>query len=205
MTVQAVIWDLGNVLMRWDPEGYYDRTLGRDARREMFAETGIEAMNLEIDRGAPWRDSVHALADRHPAWADAIRDWHDRWLDLTGGEIAGSVRLLSALRARGVPVFALTNFGTETLALAERHYPSLADFDGRFVSGALGLVKPDPAIYAAVEDGTGIAPGALLFVDDRPENVAAAEARGWRGHVFDGPDGWARRLRDEGLLAEDDA
>jgi 2-haloacid dehalogenase len=120
-------------------------------------------------------------------------------------QIDRSAALLRACRARGVPVFALSNFGAETFVMAQQRYPVLREFDRAYISAHLGVIKPDPAIYAAVEADCGLAPGSLLFVDDRPENIAAAEARGWRGHVFDGPEGWAAALVAHGVLSEEEA
>lgn len=202
---EAVVFDIGNVLVEWNPERVYDRLIGREARLRLFAEIDIEGMNREVDRGAPMRASVEALAALHPARGAEIRLWADRWADMFGPVIDRSVRLLWALKARGVPVWALSNFGRETFRLAEAMHPFLGAFDRRFVSAELGVLKPDPAIYAAVEAATGLAPSALLFADDREENVAAAAARGWRAHHFAGPDGWADRLVAEGLLTEAEA
>jgi len=197
---RAVIFDIGKVLIEWDPEGFFDRAIGPAARRALFAEVDLHGMNLDIDRGAPFRETVYGLADRHPGHAAAIRMWHDRWIEMASPEIPGSVALLRALRARGVPVFALTNFGVGSFGVAEAAYPFLGMFDRRYVSGQLRLMKPEPAIYAHVEADCGLPPDTLLFADDRPENVAAAAARGWRTHLFDGPEGWAGRLVAEGLL-----
>jgi 2-haloacid dehalogenase len=196
---RAVIFDIGNVLLEWRPERYYDARIGPAARQALFAEAGLEAMNLSIDEGAPFRDTVEATAARFPHWAEPIRWWHDRWLDLAGPPIAGSVALLRELKAAGVPVFALTNFGAETFALARTRLAFLNEFDRAYVSGDLRLLKPDPRIYAAVEADCGLPPPALLFTDDRPENVAAAAARGWQVHLFDGPPGLAQRLAAAGL------
>lgn len=197
---EAVILDIGNVLIEWDPERFYDRVMSPAQRRRLFAEVDLDGMNLEVDRGAPFRDSVLALAERHPDWAAEIRMWHDNWLEMASPAIPASVALMRALRARGVPVFALTNFGIETFAFAERHYPFLQEFDRRYISGHMGVLKPDPEIYARVEADCCVAPERLLFADDRPANVAAAQARGWRAHLFDGVEGWAARLAAEGLL-----
>lgn len=197
---QAVIFDIGNVLVEWRPDALYDARLGRAERERLFAEVPLSAMNLDVDRGAPLGPSVEALAAAHPAWAIAIRWWHDDWDMMFSPVIDRSVRLLRALRAAGVPVFALTNFGAETFARAQRMHPFLTEFDRAYVSAHLGLLKPEPAIYAAVEADCGLPPGALLFADDRPENVAAAAARGWQAHLFDGPAGWADRLVAAGLL-----
>ena len=205
MRPEPVVFDIGNVLLHWDPEGYYDQQIGSEARRRMFDETDILAVNLAIDAGAPYRETIYDLADRHPDWAGMIRLWHDDQFGMLQPVIEASVRLLRALRARGVPVFALTNFGRESFAAACRHYQFLTEFDRHYVSGRLGVNKPDPRIYEILERDSGIAPGRLIFTDDRPENIEVAEARGWLAPGFDGPEGWAARLVDEGLLTETEA
>lgn len=197
---QAVIFDIGNVLMEWNPERFYDAQIGEPARRALFAETGIEQMNLEIDAGAPFRATVYATAARFPHWAEPIRWWHDRWIEMASPRIELSIRLLRALRRRGVPVFALTNFGSDSFAYARTQYDFLNEFDRTYVSGELRVIKPDPAIYRIVEAGCGLPPGALLFTDDRAENIAAAAARGWQVHLFRGAEGWAECLVRAGLL-----
>jgi 2-haloacid dehalogenase len=205
MAVKAVVFDIGNVLIEWQPERFYDREIGAEARKAMFAQVDLHGMNDRVDAGENWRATVYDWAERYPAHRAAIRMWHDRWIELASPVIPHSVQLLRSLRARGVPVFALTNFGIESFAYAESIYRFLEEFDRRYVSGHLGLIKPDPAIYAAVEADCGLPPEALLFADDRAENVAAAEARGWQGHVFTDPQGWADRLVAEGVLPPEDA
>ncbi len=202
---QAVVWDIGNVLVGWDPEGYYDARIGPERRRRFLSEVPIHAENLRMDAGVPFDDSIAPLAARHPEWAAEIMAWRDDLLVMLQPVIFRSVALMRALRRRGVPVFALSNWGDAHFDIAARHFDFFADFDRAFVSGKLGLTKPDPAIFAVVERETGIAPGALLFVDDRAENVAAAAARGWRAHQFEGWQGWARRLVAEGLLGAEEA
>jgi 2-haloacid dehalogenase len=201
---QAAVFDIGNVLVTWAPEAFYDREIGPEARAALFAEADLHGMNEIVDAGGPFRETVYAWADRHPAWTREIRWWHDRWLELASPRIEGSIRLLRILRAKGVPVFALTNFGRDSFAFALGHIDVLNEFDRAFVSGEMGVTKPDPRIYAMVEAATGLPPAALLFADDRPENVAAAAARGWRTHQFVHVRGWAERLGAEGLLARAD-
>lgn len=202
---QAVIFDIGNVLMYWNPEGFYDRRLGEAGRRRLFAETGIEAMNIAIDAGAPFRATVEAHAAAHPAWSDDILCWYHNWIEMASPRIEGSIALLRALRARGVPVWALTNFGDDSFSYAQTQYDFLSEFDRAFVSGRMGVIKPDAAIYAAVEAHGGLAPDQMLFTDDKPENIEAAAARGWRVHLFTGWQAWAQRLVDEGLLTPAEA
>ena len=205
MRPEAVIFDIGNVLIEWRPERFYDAEVGEDRRRALFAAVDLHAMNDEVDRGADFRGTIYATAEAVPEFRAEIRMWHDRWIELAQPEIPRSVALMRALQARGVPVFALTNFGIGSFEVARRHYPFLDAFDRAYVSGHMGVIKPDAEIYARVEADCGIPPGRLLFTDDRADNIAAAGARGWQTHHFTGPEGWARRLVAAGLLDERDA
>ncbi|UWQ18180.1 HAD family phosphatase [Jannaschia sp. M317] len=202
---KAVIFDIGNVLIEWQPERYYDRIIGEARRREMFAAVDLHGMNDRVDRGEGFREVIYEVAEATPAFADEIRMWHDNWLDLATPAIDRSVRMMRALRTRGVPVHALTNFGVGTFDLALTRYDFLSEFDQAFVSGHMKVIKPEARIYEMLEDATGLSGGDLLFTDDRADNIAAAQARGWRTHLFEGPDGWARRLVAEGLLSEAEA
>ncbi len=203
--IRAVIFDIGNVLLHWRPEAFYDRMIGADARNRLFSQVDLDGMNLSIDAGAPFLATVQATAAAHPPWAEAILWWHDQWHQMATPAIDHSVRLLRALKARGVPVFALSNFGTDSFATAQALYPFLTEFDRLYISGHLRLLKPEPAIYAAVEGDCGLPPKMLLFTDDKPANIDAALARGWQGHLFTGPQGLADRLVAEGLLHKEDA
>jgi len=205
MQPQAVIFDIGNVLIEWQPERFYDAAIGEDRRRAMFAAVDLHGMNDKVDMGHHFTETIYATAESYPEWRDEIRMWHDHWIELATPAIDRSVRLLRALRAKGVPVFSLTNFGIQSFDYAATHYPFLLEFDRPYISGHMGVIKPDPKIYQMVEDDCGLAPGALLFTDDRPDNIAAAEARGWQTHLFTGPDGWADRLVATGLLTEEEA
>lgn len=205
MSIKAVVFDIGNVLIEWQPERYYDAHIGEARRRAMFAEIDLHGMNDLIDRGADFRETIYDWAEKTPDWADEIRLWHDDWLEMAKPAIPRSVRLLRALRANGHNVHALTNFGVGTWAIATPAYDFLNEFDHAFVSGHMGVIKPEQQIYDMVETHLGLPGEALLFADDRAENIAAAEARGWHGHIFTGPDGWADRLVAEGLLTAEQA
>lgn len=200
MTIHAVVWDIGNVLIRWAPERFYDGRVGAVRRKALMKEVPLEAMNLEVDRGADLHGAVEELAAAHPRWATEIRWWRDDWLAMASPAIDASAQLLRALRAREIPCFALSNFGIAPFEIAEAAYPVLREFDGRWISGHMGVIKPDPAIYARLERESGVAARNLLFTDDRPENIAAAAARGWHTHLFEGPAGWADCLAGHGLL-----
>ncbi len=202
--IDAVVFDIGRVLLDWQPEAFYDAQIGAERRKALFTDCDLHEMNKAIDLGHHSRDVAYAHAEKHPEWAGEIRLWHDNWIDMASPDIPGTAIILRALKAKGIPIFSLTNFGVNTLDWAKTRYSVLTEFDREFISGELGLVKPDPAIYAHVENQSGVAPERLLFTDDSPENVAAAAARGWKAHLFEGPDGWGERLIEEGLLTRAD-
>jgi len=205
MRPRAVIFDIGNVLIEWRPERYFDAMIGPAARRAMFAEIDIHAMMMRIDRGEVFADVVEETAARHPRWREQVLWFHVKWTQIAQPGIPASVRFLRALPSRGVPVFALSNFGRENFPLSEEQFPFLAEFDRRYISGEMRMAKPDPAIYAAVEADCGLDPAALFFTDDRADNIAAAAERGWQTHRFDAPSGLAQALVAKGLLTREEA
>lgn len=200
MTVQAVVFDIGNVLVEWNPERFFDGRIGAERRRAFFAAIDLHRMNDAVDRGGDLATVVQDEARRHPDWQDEVLMWRDHWIDMVGPAIDGSVAILRALRAAAVPVFALSNFGRGTFEMATPLYPFLTEFDRPYISGHMGVIKPDAEIYRRVEEDCGVTPDGLLFTDDRADNIATARARGWRTHLFDGPEGLRARLQTEGLL-----
>lgn len=205
MSIQAVLFDIGNVLVAWRPEAFFDRMVGEARRKTFFDQVPVLAMNDLVDAGADLGESVAALNEAHPDFAEELDLWRDRYIEMIGPTIDGSVRILRALRRADVPVYALSNFGAESFTKAQREYPFLEEFDGRFISAEMGVAKPDPVIFERVEAELGLPPETLLFTDDRADNIAVAQARGWGTHLFDGPEGWAARLVAEQLLTEEAA
>lgn len=203
--ISAVVFDIGNVLIEWVPERYFDQAIGVERRREFFQQVPIIDANAAIDCGADFTGTLQQLALDHPQWETEIRLWQDNWLAIVGPAIPRSVRLLRALRAKGMSVLALSNFGVQPFEQAQNHYGFLTEFDERYISGHLQMIKPDPEIYAALEEGSGYAPKGLLFADDLPQNIAAAAARGWQTHLFKDADGWADCLVSHGLLSAAEA
>lgn len=203
--INAVIFDIGNVLIEWQPERFFDSEIGAARRRAMFAAVDLHGINDKVDRGENFRDTIVAAANANPDWHDEIMMWHDRWIEMAAPAIDQSVRVLRALRVAGVPVFALSNFGIQTFDIAKPIYPFLTEFDRSYISGHMGVIKPDAKIYQMVEDDCGLDPATLLFTDDRIDNITAARARRWQTHVFTGSQGWADRLVAEGLLTAEAA
>jgi len=196
----AVIFDIGNVLITWHPEKLYDTLMSPDKRRAMFSSVDLHLMNDKIDRGGNWRKTVYSTATAYPEYTDMIRLWHDRWAEMATPAITKSWDILRRLRQQGTPVFALSNFGIETFAFAQTLYPELAEFDRRFISGHMGVTKPARRIYEMVEAETGLSGAQLFFADDRQENIDTAEAMGWQGHVFTCPENLERSLVRLGML-----
>lgn len=205
MTISAVVFDIGNVLIRWQPEIYYDATIGIEKRKQMFAEVDLHGLQDVLDQGADFTELFYQAAEDNPKWRTEIRAWHDNWEKLAQPEIPHSVALLRALRAKGIPVFAFTNFGVGSFVRSEQQFPFLKEFDQRYISGELKMAKPAPNFYAALETDCGTAPQELLFTDDRTDNIATAKARGWQTHLFEHPQGWADRLVQTGLLTKSEA
>ena len=205
MTIKAVVFDIGNVLLEWHPERLFDAEIGANRRKAFFAEADMMEVNEQVDLGAPFHETLTAHSEKHPAWRAEIHLWRDRWLDMCSPDIPHSVRLMQALQKRGVPVYSLSNFGIQTYEKAADRFPFLRNFDRDYVSGHLGAIKPHAPIYEMLERDSGLSAGNLIFTDDRADNIATAAARGWHTHLFEGPQGWADRLVAEGLLRPEDA
>ncbi|WP_299746362.1 HAD family phosphatase [uncultured Tateyamaria sp.] len=205
MTIKAVVFDIGNVLIEWQPERFYDSVIGEERRRAMFDQVDLHGMNDKVDMGHPFKETIYSSAEEYPGWRDEIRMWHDRWIEMASPAIDHSVRLMKALQSKAIPVFSLTNFGIGSYDFAATRYDFLNDFDRDFISGHMQVIKPDPTIYEMLEQTSGLNGDSLIFTDDRADNITAAQTRGWRTHHFDGPEGWAKRLVAEGLLTESEA
>lgn len=198
---ELVLFDIGNVLIEWQPERFFDRVMPKADRKRMFKAVDLHAMNDVIDRGGRFRETIYETADKHPEFREMIRLWHDSWIELAQPAISQNVALNRALRANNVRTAILSNIGHATYNLALERYPYLAEFDQHYISAEMGVIKPDAEIYAMVEAECGLPPDRLLFVDDRVENIDAATTRGWQGHVFRTSVGWAQKLVECGLLS----
>lgn len=205
MAIQAVIFDIGNVLINWRPDTFFDRVIGEERRRAFFDAVPVFEMTDRIDRGEGFGSVIDAVAKDYPDWADELTIWHDRWIEIAAPAMDHSVRLLRGLHRAGYPVFALSNFGIEPLEIADREYPFLQEFDRRYISGEMKVIKPDAEIYRSVEADCGVLPEQLFFTDDRADNIATAAARGWQTHLFETSQGLADTLVSAGLLTTEAA
>jgi 2-haloacid dehalogenase len=190
-TATTIVFDLGNVLIGWEPRALYRKLFdGREEDMEWFlGNVCTLAWNLEQDRGRRFAHAVEELVAVHPEPLHAaIRAYHERWPEMLTGEIGGSVELLRRLHAAGTPLYALTNWNQETFAHARARYAWLELFAGIVVSGEEGFVKPDAAIYRTLLERYQLQASACLFIDDSPGNVAGALAMGMQALHFRDPE-----------------
>jgi 2-haloacid dehalogenase len=201
LAIDTVVFDVGNVLIQWDPRHLYRKLIPDGAEMERFlAEVCTDAWNLEQDRGRSWAEAIAERVPLFPRHEALIRAYSERWHEMVPGEVPGSVALLEALRGRGVPLYAITNFSVEKFAEAQARFPFLRGFRDAVVSGTERLVKPDPAIYRLLLDRNGLEAERCLFIDDSEKNVRGAEAVGMRAHHFREAATLEAELRTLGLL-----
>lgn len=185
--VDAVVWDIGRVLVQWDLARIYRDVLPDPAERAAFVrEVVSEAWHGQHDAGVPWAEMVEQRTAEFPQHAALIERYVTHWLDSVPGPIEGTHPLVERLSAAGVPQFSITNFGAEAFALFRPTFPILDHFGDIVVSGAEKLVKPDPAIFELAARRFGHPPQAMLFIDDNAANIAAAAELGWQVHHFTG-------------------
>ena len=198
----AVIFDVGNVLYGWDPESFLARQIPEDEARLRFIEdVDLWGWHDTLDGGRPFDEAAAELSEKFPDYAHLIAAWGERFGETISDPVPGMHDIVAELDARGVPLFAITNFSADFW----RPFRAKEDvFFSRFrdivVSGEEKMMKPDPALYYRALDRFGLRPADALFVDDRAINVEGAEAVGMKAHLFTDAADLRRRLEAEGLL-----
>lgn len=199
--IEAVVFDVGNVLVRWDRRLPFVDHFADPADLDRFLDEVIPLdWHAQHDAGRPAADLIAERSALFPEHAGLIRAWFERFNELIPGAVPGSDEIVEALSARGVPLFAITNFGADTWAGFRPTWPLGDRFRDIVVSGFERIAKPDPAIYALAADRFGLMPGAMLFIDDSLPNVEAARACGWNAHHFRDAQELRRDLIKHGLL-----
>ncbi|HEX6979904.1 MAG TPA: HAD family phosphatase [Alphaproteobacteria bacterium] len=197
----TVVFDLGGVLIDWNPRHLYRTRFADEAAMEAFLATVCtQAWNERQDAGRTIAEAEAELIARHPEYADLIRAYYGEFDRMLAGPIAGTVALLEELHGRGTPLFALTNWSAETFHHARRRFGFLACFRAIVVSGEIGMMKPDPCIFRYLTDTYGLCPERCLFIDDNAANVAGARAAGLQAVQFHDPLKLRADLRAYGLL-----
>jgi 2-haloacid dehalogenase len=183
--IDHIVFDIGRVLIAYDPHlAYLDIMPDRQRRDWFFAEVCTHDWNMEQDRGRPWAEAEAEAIARHPAEADHIRAFRRNWAKMVPHAIDGTVAVMRALIADDRDVTMLTNFASDTFREARGMFPFLDEPRGVTVSGDIGLIKPDVAIYERHHADFGLVPARTLFIDDVPANVDAARRAGWQAVRF---------------------
>lgn len=197
----AVVFDLGGVLLDWDPRHLYRKLFDDDAAMEHFlSEVCTMEWHHAHDLGIPPEQTSPPLIAAHPEQAELIWAWTRRSEEMLGGPIEGTVEILRTLTDQGVPCYALTNMETWTYPGRRERYEFLRWFDGTVVSGFERVAKPDVRVFELLLDRFGLSAPTTLFIDDSAKNVRAARAVGMQAVEFESPDRLRRRLADAGLL-----
>ncbi len=200
--VDAVVWDIGHVLVEWSIRGLYEKLIADPAELDWFLEHVVTLpWHFRHDAGEPLADLIAEKVAAFPQHRALIELYGPRWLETIPGPVAGTPALVAALAERGVPQYAITNFGADTWAMFRPTFAVLDPMIDIVVSGVERLVKPDPAIFALAARRFGRAPERMLFIDDNAANAASAAALGWQVHHFaNGAEALEADLRRLGLL-----
>lgn len=205
MTVRkptTVVFDVGNVLLRWDPRNLYRTIFDDEGEMEWFLATVCTSQwNLEQDRGRDWDEAVALLVKDYPDHEASIRAFHHRWEETVSGAIEENVALLGRLRNAGVPNYCITNFSGPKFTLAKQRFPFLDGFQGTIVSGDERMLKPEPEIYTLLLDRYGLEADACIFIDDSKANVEGARSVGMHAIHFVEPMDLAAELQRHGIAA----
>ena len=197
---RAVVFDLGGVLVHWDPRLLYRKLLpSEDAVERFLATVCTSEWNERMDAGLPLDQGIAERVERFPHHAPLIRAYGERFAEMML-PMHGSIALVEELGARGVALYALSNWAAETFAATRHLFPFLDSFAGLVISGEIGIAKPDPRIFSHLLDAHRLEARELLFVDDRAKNVAAARATGIDGVVFESAAALRGELVSRGLL-----
>lgn len=200
-SIDIVVFDVGMVLLEWDPRYLYRKVFPGDAAKmEWFlAEVCPNTWNVEQDRGRPWDEAIAEAIGRHPAYAAEIRAYRERWNEMVPGAIEETVTILESLAGAGVPLYAITNFASDTFKEALARFDFFKHFRGIVVSGDEKVLKPEPRIYHTLADRHGVDLTRSIFIDDSIKNVVGAQAVGMAGHHFTTPANLAADLRERGF------
>ena len=200
--IRHIVFDIGKVLIHYDPDLPFSRLIPDAAERKWFFDNVCTSdWNIEQDRGRSWEEAEALLIGRHPGHAENIRAFRLHWHEMVPHAYDDSVAVMEGLIDAGHDVTMLTNFAADTFGEARRRFPFLNRPRGVTVSGEVGLIKPDPAIYARHAATFGLEPAATVFIDDSPKNVEGAREAGWQAVLFSDAAALRADLRAFGIAA----
>jgi 2-haloacid dehalogenase len=198
----VAIFDLGGVLIRWNPRFLYRKLFDGDeaAMEDFLATVCTTEWNEQQDAGRSFAAATQALLPRHADKLELIEAFHKRFDEMIPGAIDGAVEVLSEVKQRGVPIYAISNWSAETFPPQHARFPFLSWFDGIVISGREGVIKPDPRIFRILFERYGVTPESAVFIDDVARNAEAAAALGLYGIHFQSPEQLRRELAAAAIL-----
>jgi 2-haloacid dehalogenase len=198
----VAIFDLGGVLLEWNPRHLYRKLFGgdNDAMERFLATVCTTEWNERQDAGRTFFEGTKALMPDHANQRDLIEAFGARFGEMIPGAVDGAVEVLAELKARGVPTYAISNWSAETFPPQRARFPFLSWFDGIVISGMEGVIKPDPRIFRILFERYDIGPETAVFIDDVERNAAAATVLGLHGIHFRSPEQLRRELAAVGIL-----
>ena len=196
------VFDLGGVLIDWNPRYLYRKLFnGDEAAMERFlANICTSSWNAQQDAGRPFAEACAILKSEHPGHDHLIDAWFQRQPEMVSGAIQGTVDILAELRARKVPLYALSNWSAETFPISLKRFEFLRWFDGTLLSGDVRLIKPDPRIFKLFFETHAVDPADAIYIDDMKPNLETAKALGMHGILFTDPATLRSELIELGLL-----
>lgn len=201
--IDAVVFDVGRVLFQWRLGALFEKLTDDAVVLDHLLRTVVtEEWHFQHDAGRPIADMVAERIAEFPQHTAYLTAYSSRFNETIPGPVPGSLEIVRALHARGIPLYAITNFGAEFWAGFRPTQPIFDLFADIVVSGVEKLVKPHPEIFGLASRRFGHAPGAMLFIDDNAENVAGARACGWHAHHFDAAPALRAELVERGLLEQ---
>jgi 2-haloacid dehalogenase len=198
-----VVFDIGGVLIDWDPRHLYRKIFVSEEEVDDFLSTvATPEWHSEQDRGRPMEEATALLLSQHPEYGPEIEAFYGRWDEMFGGPIENSVAVLREVRERGHPLYALTNWSAEIFPRTRRRWDFLGWFDDIVVSGEVRAIKPEREIYDVLVERTGLDPVTTVFIDDREPNIHAAENLGFIAVKFENAEKLRKDLVRLGVLPD---
>ncbi|MEJ2412037.1 MAG: HAD family phosphatase [Anaerolineales bacterium] len=198
---KTIVFDLGGVLLDWNPRYLYRQLFPDHEELDYFLEEICSpAWNAQMDASKPFQEAIDELIPQYPAYSEQIQAYFSRWKEMMGGAFPEVVDILRELKSQGWPLAALSNWSTETFPSVKDDYEFLEWFDPLILSGELGVAKPDPAIYHHLLQELQVKPQNCLFIDDSWENIREAEGQGFDTIHFKTPALLREELMVRGIL-----
>ena len=183
--ITSVVFDLGNVLIDWNPRYLYRKLIPTKTELEWFLENICdEKWNAKHDAGHSFSDGIAEYSKKFPQYSELIEAWFGRWEEMLGDSLEEVVDILSALKLSRMSLYILSNWSAETYPIAEKRFDFLHWFDGKVISGEIGILKPDLEIFKFLMTSYNLTPQETVFIDDKLVNVEAAKELGIHGIHF---------------------